>query len=105
MQKLITVSVDTKQLLKSPNNPFTINEVDSINELLQQGWEIEEWDFLKEDDGDGEIVLIVTLNDDAMFDDDDEDEFDDEFDFDEDEVEDDEEEEEEEEEDEKVKRL
>ena len=85
MQKLITVSVDTKQLLKSPTNPFTINEVDSINELLNQGWEIEEWDFLKEDDGDGEILLIVTLNDEAMFDDEDVDEFDDEFDFDEDE--------------------
>ena len=99
MQKLITVSVDTKQLLKSPTNPFTINEVDSINELLNQGWEIEEWDFLKEDDGDGEILLIVTLNDEAMFDDEDVDEFDDEFDFDEDE------DEEEEEEDEKVKRL
>ena len=99
MQKLITVTVDTKQLLKSPNSPFTINEVDSINELLEQGWEIEEWDFLKEDDGDGEIVLIVTLNDDAMFDDDDAEEFDDEFDFDEDE------DDEEEVEDEKVKRL
>ncbi len=99
MQKLITVTVDTKQLLKSPANPFTINEVESVNELLEQGWEIEEWDFLKEDDGDGEIVLIVTLNDDAMFDDDDADEFDDEFDFDEDE------DDEEEEEDEKVKRL
>ena len=68
MQKLITVSVDVKQLMKSPTNPFTINEVDSINELLEQGWEMEEWDFLKEDAGDGQILLLVTLNDDAMFD-------------------------------------
>ena len=68
MQKLITVSVDVKQLTKSPTNPFTINEVDSINELLEQGWEMEEWDFLKEDTGDGQILLLVTLNDDAMFD-------------------------------------
>lgn len=78
MQKLITVSVDTKQLVQSPNNPFTINEVDSINELLEQGWQIEEWDFLKEGEGDGEILLLVILNDDNMFDTDDE-EFDDEF--------------------------
>ncbi|MBC7889795.1 MAG: hypothetical protein H7Z13_18110 [Ferruginibacter sp.] len=78
MQKLITVSVDTKQLLQSATNPFTINEVDSINELLEQGWEIEEWDFLKEGEGDGEILLLVILNDDAMFDED-EDEFEDEF--------------------------
>ena len=74
MQKLITVSVDVKQLVKSPTNPFTINEVDSINELLEQGWEMEEWDFLKEDIGDGQILLLVTLNDEAMFDDN-EDEF------------------------------
>ncbi|MEP7142606.1 MAG: hypothetical protein ABI707_07040 [Ferruginibacter sp.] len=79
MQKLITVSVDTKQLTQSPTNPFTINEVDSINELLEQGWEIEEWDFLKEGEGDGEILLLVILNDDSMFDR--EDEFDDEFGF------------------------
>jgi len=79
MQKLITVSVDTKQLLQSPDNPFTINEVDSVNELLELGWEIEEWDFLKEGEGDGEILLLVILNDDAMFDR--EDEFDDEFGF------------------------
>jgi hypothetical protein len=72
MQKVITVAVDTKQLMKSPTNPFTINEVDSINELLEQGWEIEEWDFLKEGEGDGEILLLVILNDDAMFDSDDE---------------------------------
>jgi hypothetical protein len=79
MQKLITVSVDTKQLAQSPTNPFTINEVDSINELLEQGWEIEEWDFLKEGEGDGEILLLVILNDDAMFDS--EDEFEDEYGF------------------------
>jgi hypothetical protein len=78
MQKLITVNVDTKLLVQSPVNPFTINEVDSINELLEQGWQIEEWDFLKEGEGDGEILLLVILNDDAMFDKDDE-EFDDEF--------------------------
>ncbi|MEO6732357.1 MAG: hypothetical protein ABIN01_14160 [Ferruginibacter sp.] len=83
MQKLITVSVDTKQLTQSPTNPFTINEVDSINELLEQGWEIEEWDFLKEGEGDGEMLLLVILNDDSMFDR--EDDFDDEFGFDEDE--------------------
>ena len=82
MQKLITVSVDTNQLLQSPTNPFTVNEVDGVNELLEQGWEIEEWDFLKEGEGDGEILLLVILNDDAMmdgFDDEFDDEEDDEF--------------------------
>lgn len=85
MQRLITVSVDTTQLMQNPNDPFSINEVDSVNELLEVGWEIEEWDFLKEDSGDGQILLLVTLNDDMMFndegnhfDDEEEDDFDDE---------------------------
>ena len=88
MQKLITVSVNTQQLMQSPTNPFTINEVDSINELLEQGWEIEEWDFLKEGEGDGEILLLVILNDEEMMD-----RFDDEFDEEFDEEEDDDEDE------------
>ena len=87
MQKVITVSVDTKQLEQSQTNPFTINEVDSINELLEQGWEIEEWDFLKEGETDGQVLLLVILNDDAMFDR--EDDFDDEFGFDDDDEDDD----------------
>jgi len=95
MQRLITVGIDTKQLLKTAGNPFIINDVDSVNELLEQGWEIEEWDFLVEDTGDGQLLLMVTLNDDAMFDDDDENFG--EFELDEDE--------EEFEEDDKVKRL
>lgn len=80
MQKLITVTIDVKQLAKSSTNPFAINEVDSINELLLLGWEIEEWDFLKEDNGDDTIILLVTLNDDAMFGDED-DEFEDDYNF------------------------
>ncbi|MEJ7586828.1 MAG: hypothetical protein WKI04_04635 [Ferruginibacter sp.] len=80
MQKLITVNVDTTQLSSNPGKPFTINEVDSINELLELGWEIEEWDFLKEGEVDGEIILLVILSDDGMFDR--EDDFDDEIGFD-----------------------
>jgi hypothetical protein len=41
--------------------------VEGINELLEQGWEIEEWDFLKEDAGNGVILLIVILNDNSMY--------------------------------------
>jgi hypothetical protein len=92
MQRLITVSVDIKQLMKSTINPFSINEVDSVNELLELGWEIEEWDFLKEDTGDGEILLLVTLNDEATFRENDH-EFDDDFEFNQIDAEDEEEEE------------
>ncbi|MCW3089656.1 MAG: hypothetical protein JWP81_725 [Ferruginibacter sp.] len=83
MQKLITVSVDTKQLLKNTDNPFNINEVDGVNELLEQGWEIEQLEIVKGEAGDGEILFLAVLNDDAMFDDDDED-YDEEFGFNED---------------------
>jgi len=83
MQRLITVSVDTTQLTKNPNDPFSINEVDSVNDLLAAGWEIEEWDFLKEDSGDGRILLLVTLNDEMMFGDEESD-LEDDFDFDDD---------------------
>ena len=72
MQKLITVSVDTKQISRTAGSPFTINEVEGLNEWLNLGWEIEEWDFLKEGGDDGDIVLLVILNDNALNDDDDE---------------------------------
>ena len=81
MQKLITVRVDTTQLNQNPGEPFSINEVDSVNELLQQGWEIEDWDILKEGQGDDVILFLVILNDQAMLERDDD--YKDEFDFDE----------------------
>jgi hypothetical protein len=67
MQKLLTATVDAKQLVQGLKSPFTITEVEGVNELLEQGWVIEEWDFLKEDAGDGVILLIVILNDTAMY--------------------------------------
>lgn len=88
MQRLITVSIDTTQLIKIPNDPFSINDVDSVNDLLADGWEIEEWDFLKEDDGDGKILLLITLNDEMKFSDED-DIFDEDFEEDEDDDEED----------------
>ena len=41
MQKLLTASVDVKQLVQGLKSPFTITAVEGINELLEQGWEIE----------------------------------------------------------------
>ena len=78
MQKLITVKVDTDQLGKSPNSAFTVNEVDSVNELLELGWEIEQLEILKSGTSDGEIVFLALLNDDPVMNDYD-DEFDEEF--------------------------
>ena len=70
MQKVITISVDTKHITKNAGSAFSINEVEGLNEWLALGWQIEEWDFLKEGEADGDIVLLVILNDDALYEDD-----------------------------------
>ena len=75
MQKLITVAVDTTQLNPGKVTPFAIHELTEVNELLELGWQIEEWDFLKEGEADGQVVLLVILNDERQFEND-EDEFD-----------------------------
>ena len=94
MQKLITVKVDTDQLGKSPNSAFTVNEVDSVNELLEMGWEIEQLRILKGATDDKEIIFLAVLNDDPVMNNYN-DEFDeDEFNMHEDEDDDDEDEEE-----------
>ncbi|MEO6229349.1 MAG: hypothetical protein ABJB11_21430 [Ferruginibacter sp.] len=71
MQKLITISIDTTQITKNTEGPFTINEVESLNEWLALGWEVEDWDFLKEVEVDGEVILLVILNDNALYENDD----------------------------------
>lgn len=75
MQKVVTVAVDTSQLKPGKSSPFAINDLTEINELLELGWQIEEWDFLKEGETDGQVVLLVILNDEIQFENE-EDEFD-----------------------------
>ena len=75
MQKVVTVAVDTSQLKPGKSVPFAINDLTEINELLELGWQIEEWDFLKEGETDGQVVLLVILNDEIQFENE-EDEFD-----------------------------
>lgn len=75
MQKIVTIAVDTTQLNPEKSTPFAISELTEINELLELGWQIEEWDFLKEGETDGQVVLLVILNDEKQFEND-EDEFD-----------------------------
>ena len=83
MQKIVTIAIDTIQLSTGKATPFAVNELSEINEFLELGWQIEEWDFLKECETDGQVVLLVILNDDEMFEND-EDNFDTAFDDDED---------------------
>lgn len=67
MQKLFTVTVNSKQLIEGVKSNFKVEEVEGVNEFLEQGWQIEEWNFLKEEAGSGVIILIVILNDSSMF--------------------------------------
>ena len=79
MQKIVTIAIDTTQLNNGKTTPFTVSELTEINEFLELGWQIEEWDFLKEGEADGQVVLLVILNDELMFENDNND-FDTEFD-------------------------
>lgn len=63
MQKVVTIAIDTTQLNKGKAGAFAVNELPEINEVLELGWQIEEWDFLKEAGTDGQVVLMVILND------------------------------------------
>ena len=67
MQKLLTVTINAKQIIEGAKSNFKIEEVEGVNELLYQGWQIEEWNFLKEEASTGVIILIVILNDSSMF--------------------------------------
>ena len=67
MQKLLTVTVNAKQLIEGVKSNFKVEEVEGVNELLEQGWQIEEWNFLKEEAGSGLIILMVILNDSSVF--------------------------------------
>lgn len=84
MQKIVTIAIDTTQLKAGKATPFSVTELDEINEVLELGWQIEDWDFLKECDANGQVILLVTLNDDLVYADDGED-FNTEFEVDDDE--------------------
>ena len=67
MQKVVTIAIDTTQLSQGKGTPFAVSELTEINEFLELGWQIEEWDFLKEGETDAKVVLLVILNDEQMF--------------------------------------
>ncbi len=66
----MTITVDINQLSKSKNSPFSVDEITEINEVLELGWQIEQWEFLRKGEEDGQVVLLVIVNDDIVNDDD-----------------------------------
>ena len=66
MQKVITVSIDVNQVVSQAEGTFAISELEVLNGILEQGWEIEDWTFLTDDPINGKIPMLVVLNDDMI---------------------------------------
>ena len=71
MQKLLTVAINLEKLRGAAQGTFTITDVEEINNLLQEGWIIEEYEFLSGGEDNEQAVVLFILNDgviDAEFD-------------------------------------
>jgi hypothetical protein len=66
MQKVVAFSIDVNQLVSRSDETFSIAEPEALNELLQEGWEIEDWSFLTDDPINGKMPMLVVLSDDLM---------------------------------------
>lgn len=62
MQKLITVTINVEKLQSANEGAFTISEVEEINAILEDGWNVEEWEFITSDQETEKAVLLVVLN-------------------------------------------
>ena len=63
MQKLITVAINLEKLRGTAQGTFTITEVEELNNFLQEGWIIEEYEFLSAGGEDEQEVVLFILND------------------------------------------
>lgn len=72
MQKVITVTLDTKSLMETNAEEVHIREVEAVNSILLLGWEIQEWDILRTDEKTGRILLWIVFTDEILEDEDDE---------------------------------
>lgn len=85
MQKVITVSLDTKSLMQSDSGKTVVSEITEVNNLLDIGWELEEYEILHKDEATGKVLLWLVLTDDLFLpadEEEDEDDDDDDFDID-----------------------
>lgn len=63
MQKLITVTIDVEKLQQASTGAFTVTEVEEINALLEEGWAVEEFEFISGEEESSKAVMLVVLND------------------------------------------
>jgi hypothetical protein len=66
MQKVITISVDVNKLVSGSDETFAMGHPEVLNELLAEGWEIEDWSFLTDNPINGKVPMLVILNDDML---------------------------------------
>ena len=81
MQKVITVSLDTRSLMSSGAGRTVVEEISEVNALLESGWDLEEFEVLHKDESTGKVLMWLVLSDDLFLPDEDWDE-DEEEDFD-----------------------
>lgn len=69
MQKIITVTIDLDRLQsadqqENPNAFHFVNELPEVNQLLEEGWRIEEWENLSQQGG-AKACLLFILSDES----------------------------------------
>jgi|GEM_PF-1675918 len=73
MQKVITVTIDlerSQEAGQQENGHSTsfVNEIPEINQWLEEGWMIEEWENLSASAVNGSITLLFILTDELLYD-------------------------------------
>ena len=73
MQKVITVTIDLERLQSTGQQDHSrstsfVNELPEINQLLEEGWMIEEWEILNVNSVNSPITLLFILTDELMYD-------------------------------------
>jgi len=61
MQKLLTIAIDIEELKERSSGAFTITEVEGVNALLQEGWMIQEWEFLTNETEEEKAIVMLIL--------------------------------------------
>jgi hypothetical protein len=65
MQKVIIVKIDIEQLKQSSGEPFSLVDIDEVNTLLEEGWVIEDREFITSTRESEKALLMLVLNDGA----------------------------------------
>lgn len=73
MQKVLTVTIDLDRLQNAgqeedESSASFVSEVPEINQWLEEGWMIEEWETLNAHTANGSVTLLFILTDELSYD-------------------------------------